>query len=126
RDLHDIDCYVKVIEGCQHLDKETKVFGLPPGCKEGVVFSTYATLVSSVQKGGSRQTRLQQLMDWCGGETFDGCLIFDESHKAKHFIPGKEENSTKIALAVTTLQRMLPLARVVYCSATGVTDVKNM
>ncbi|XP_031566399.1 protein FORGETTER 1-like [Actinia tenebrosa] len=65
-------------------------------------------------------------MDWCGGEAFDGCLIFDECHKAKHFIPGKEENSTKVALAVTTIQRLLPKARVVYCSATGVTDVKNM
>ncbi|KAM7430647.1 hypothetical protein ABFA07_018659 [Porites harrisoni] len=36
------------------------------------------------------------------------------------------ESSTKVALAVTTIQRMLPKARVVYCSATGVTDVKNM
>ena len=29
-----------------------RVLGLPPGFKEGVVFSTYATLVSSVQSGG--------------------------------------------------------------------------
>lgn len=28
-----------------------RVFGLPADFKEGVVFSTYATLVSSVQKG---------------------------------------------------------------------------
>ena len=28
-----------------------RVFGLPVDFKEGVVFSTYATLVSSVQKG---------------------------------------------------------------------------
>jgi len=26
-------------------------------------------------------------MDWCGGDKFDGCLIFDECHKAKNFIP---------------------------------------
>lgn len=74
-------------------------------------------------------------MDWCGGDKFDGCLIFDECHKAKNFVPvgdsrhniklimyntklsyipikfdaislkGKEENSTKVALAVTTIQR---------------------
>ncbi|XP_019644077.1 PREDICTED: protein FORGETTER 1-like [Branchiostoma belcheri] len=130
RDLRDIGCYVKVIEGCQQLDRETKVFGLPPGFKEGVIFSTYATLVSSVQKGvgasTSRQSRLDQLINWCGGQDFDGCLIFDECHKAKHFVPGKEKNSTKVALAVATIQRLLPKARVVYCSATGVTDVKNM
>ena len=37
--------------------------------------------------GANRQSRLQQLIDWCGGEQFNGCLIFDECHKAKHFIP---------------------------------------
>ncbi|KAJ8030843.1 Protein FORGETTER 1 [Holothuria leucospilota] len=130
RDFHDIECHIKVIEGCQQLDRETRVFGLPSDFKSGVVFSTYATLVSSVQRGGSsfssRQSRLQQLMDWCGRDQFDGCLIFDECHKAKNFIPGKEQNSTKVAMAVTSIQRMLPKARVVYCSATGVSDVKNM
>ena len=39
---------------------------------------------------------------------------------------GKEQASTKVALAVTNLQRLLPRARVLYCSATGVSDVKNM
>lgn len=130
RDLQDIGCFIKVIEGCQQLDRETKVFGLPAGFKEGVLFSTYATLVSSVQKGGplstTKQSRLKQLVDWCGGENFDGCLIFDECHKAKNFVPGKEHASTKVALAVATVQKTLPKARVVYCSATGVTDVKNM
>ncbi|KAK2165678.1 hypothetical protein NP493_1355g00011 [Ridgeia piscesae] len=52
RDLNDIGCYVRVINGCHQLDKETRVLGLPADFKEGVVFSTYATLVSSVQKGG--------------------------------------------------------------------------
>ncbi|KAH3812323.1 hypothetical protein DPMN_140752 [Dreissena polymorpha] len=126
RDLGDLGCYIKVIDGCQELDKHTRVLGLPSDFKEGVVFSTYATLVSSVQRGGSGRTRLQQLVDWCGGEQFDGCLIFDECHKAKNFVPGKEQASTKVALAVTSIQRMLPKARVLYCSATGVTDVKNM
>lgn len=65
-------------------------------------------------------------MSWCGGEAFDGCLVFDECHKAKNFIPGKEQRSTKVALAVSMVQKMLPQARVVYCSATGVSDVKNM
>ena len=130
RDLNDIGCYVKVIDGCQELDKHTRVLGLPSDFKTGVVFSTYATLVSTVQKGGAfstgRQSRLQQLVDWCGGKDFDGCLIFDECHKAKNFVPGKEQASTKVAIAVTSIQRMLPKARVLYCSATGVTDVKNM
>ena len=37
--------------------------------------------------GSGKQTRLQQLVNWCGGDTFDGCLIFDECHKAKNFVP---------------------------------------
>ncbi|KAK7504954.1 hypothetical protein BaRGS_00003982 [Batillaria attramentaria] len=130
RDLTDIGCHTKVINGCQELDKETKVLGLPAGFKEGVVFSTYATLVSSVQTGAkfstARKTRLQQLIDWCGGPEFEGCLIFDECHKAKNFVPNKETASTKVALAVAAIQRLVPKARVVYCSATGVSDVKNM
>ena len=76
--------------------------------------------------GGQSRSRLQQLVSWCGGETFDGCLVFDECHKAKNFNPGKEERSTKVALAVSMVQKMLPRARVLYCSATGVSDVKNM
>ena len=119
-----------MIEGCQQLDKETRVFGLPGDFKAGVIFSTYATLVSSISRGGvlasSRQSRLQQLVDWCGGTNFEGCLVFDECHKAKNFVPEKETASTKVALAVANIQRMLPKARVIYCSATGVSDVKNM
>ncbi|XP_033638096.1 protein FORGETTER 1-like [Asterias rubens] len=130
RDVHDIGCHIKVIEGCQQIDKETKVLGLPKDLQNGVIFSTYSTLVSSTQRGGmwgsTRKSRLDQLISWCGGDSFDGCLIFDECHKAKHFVPGKEEQSTKVAAAVVTIQRMLPKARVLYCSATGVSDVKNM
>ena len=76
--------------------------------------------------GGQSCSRLQQLVSWCGGESFDGCLVFDECHKAKNFNPGKEQRSTKVALAVSMVQKMLPRARVVYCSATGVCNVKNM
>ena len=129
RDLQDLGCYTKVIDGCQQLDKETKAFGLVSDYKDGILFSTYSTLVSSVQSNKilpqAKTSRLDQLIKWCGKD-FDGCLIFDECHKAKHFIPGKEKNSTKVAVAVTMIQRLLPKARVVYCSATGVTDVKNM
>ena len=73
--------------------------------------------------GSQSRSRLQQLVSWCG---VDGCLVFDECHKAKNFIPGKEQRSTKVALAVSMVQKMLPRARVLYCSATGVSNVKDM
>ncbi|XP_057302346.1 uncharacterized protein LOC130636592 isoform X2 [Hydractinia symbiolongicarpus] len=125
RDLQDIGCFINVIDGCQQLDKGMKAFGLVSDFQEGVLFSTYSTLVSSSLKDQKKSSRLDQLIKWCNKD-FDGCLIFDECHKAKHFLPGKEKSSTKVALAVTMIQRLLPKARVLYCSATGVTDVKNM
>lgn len=44
--------------------------------------------------------------------------------QAKNFVPGKEAQSTKVAAAVIDLQRRLPRARVLYCSATGVSEVR--
>jgi hypothetical protein len=46
--------------------------------------------------------------------------------RAKNFVPGKEAQSTKLAAAVIELQRQLPHARCVYCSATGVSEVGHM
>ncbi|CAN6455835.1 unnamed protein product [Victoria cruziana] len=66
------------------------------GIKEGVLFLTYSSLIASSEKGRSR---LQQLIQWCGPE-YDGPLIFDEAR--------------------------LPEARVVYCSATGASEPRNM
>jgi hypothetical protein len=45
--------------------------------------------------------------------------------QAKHHSE-KEGQGTKVAAAVIELQRALPAARVVYCSATGVSEVGNM
>jgi len=96
---------------------------------EGVMFSTYSTLVAKNQK----DTRLEQLIEWCGGdkpEEFDGLIMFDECHKAKtieldaHGNP--TERSTQTAKAVVELQNRLPRARVVYCSATSVSEPKNL
>lgn len=36
---------------------------------------TYTTLIQQ----GKGRTRLQQVMDWCGGPDWDGPLIFDEA-----------------------------------------------
>lgn len=74
---------------------------------------------------GRAQSRLEQLLAWCG-EQFDGCIIFDECHKAKNLVSDNDAQSAKTAVAVRDLQRRLPKARVVYCSATGVTAVNNM
>ncbi len=64
-------------------------------------------------------------MDWCG-EHFDGCIVFDECHKAKNLIPVNGKISTKTGIAVVKLQDKLPNARVVYSSATGASEPRNM
>jgi hypothetical protein len=53
---------------CTKLDSETV------GVREGVIFSTYHSLISSTNKD---HTRMQQLVEWCG-PGFDGLIIFDE------------------------------------------------
>uniref|UniRef100_A0A8C1WJE1 Protein strawberry notch homolog 2 n=1 Tax=Cyprinus carpio TaxID=7962 RepID=A0A8C1WJE1_CYPCA len=86
---------------------------------EGVLFATYSALIGESQAGGQHRTRLKQILDWCE-PGFDGVIIFDECHKAKN------ATSTKMGKAVLDLQNKLPLARVVYASATGASEPKNM
>lgn len=64
---------------------------------------TYTTLISHVKGKG----RLQQVVDWCGGPAFDGCIVFDECHKAKNFVPGKEAQSTKVSPQNSTCQSFI-------------------
>ena len=117
----DLGCYLKVINGCQELDRGERAFGLPKDFREGVLFLTYATLVSRNQRG----SRLEQILEWFGGDAADGCVLLDECHKAKNFDAGAETGS-KVAACVIELQRRCPDARVVYCSATGISEIGNM
>ena len=128
RDLQDVGVHgCQVIDGCQGLDRSAcKGLGISKDMQAGVLFSTYATLVSvTAGQKAKGNSRLQQLVEWCGGPAFEGCLLFDECHKAKNW-SGKEETSSKVSQAVLELQRALPLARIVYCSATGASDITNM
>ncbi|KAH7839686.1 hypothetical protein Vadar_007346 [Vaccinium darrowii] len=66
------------------------------GVREGVIFLTYSCLIASTDRGRSR---LQQLVQWCGSK-YEGLVIFDEAR--------------------------LPEARIIYCSATGASEPRNM
>ncbi|XP_063979125.1 protein strawberry notch isoform X2 [Diachasmimorpha longicaudata] len=94
--------------------------------KKGVIFSTYSALIGeSTQSGGKYKSRLKQLLQWCG-EDFDGLIIFDECHRAKNLCPTGSSKPTKTGLTVLELQNKLPKARVVYASATGASEPRNM
>jgi len=103
--------------------------------KDGVLFTTYATLRSGQKKqstdlgqeGG--KTRAQQIKDWLGPD-FDGVIAFDESHSMGNAVTTKGERGEKKAsaqaLAGIELQKALPKARIVYVSATGATEISNL
>uniref|UniRef100_A0A6Q2Y028 Protein strawberry notch homolog 2 n=1 Tax=Esox lucius TaxID=8010 RepID=A0A6Q2Y028_ESOLU len=113
RDLKDIDAPtipVHALNKIKYGDTATS---------EGVLFATYSALIGESQAGGQHRTRLKQILDWCK-PGFDGVIVFDECHKAKN------ATSTKMGKAVLDLQNKLPLARVVYASATGASEPKNM
>ena len=125
RDMRDLGLHCKIIDGCQDLDVHTKALGLSSDYKDGVLFSTYSTLIGAAR--GAKSSRIDQIIKWCGGESFTGLLVFDECHRAKNAQVGeKEDTGTKTARCVIELQNRMPLARVVYASATGVTELSNL
>lgn len=101
--------------------------GTPIRLTEGILFVTYATLRSAEREG--KASRLQQIVDWLGGD-FDGVIVFDEAHALANAAGGKGERGEQLpsqqGRAGLRLQRALPDARVVYVSATGATDVRNL
>jgi hypothetical protein len=50
-----------------------KSFG---GIKKGVIFATYSSLIGESQSMGKYNTRLKQLMHWCGPD-FDGVVSYN-------------------------------------------------
>ena len=91
--------------------------------EDGVLFCTYSSLISQNKQ---KERRIDQIVQWAGEmvgglpEEFDGVLAFDEAHRAKNHA------GTKTGEAVLQLQRRLPNARVLYVSATGAADVKEL
>ncbi|XP_054548981.1 protein strawberry notch homolog 2 isoform X3 [Talpa occidentalis] len=113
RDLRDIEApgvSVHALSKIKYGDNTTS---------EGILFATYSSLIGESQAGGQHRTRIRQILEWCG-EDFDGVIVFDECHKAKN------ASSTKMGKAVLDLQNKLPQARVVYASATGASEPRNM
>ncbi|XP_063770424.1 protein strawberry notch homolog 2 isoform X2 [Pseudophryne corroboree] len=113
RDLRDIEA------SCIPVHALSKIKYGDTSASKGVLFATYSALIGESQAGGQHRTRIKQIIDWCG-ENFDGVIVFDECHKAKN------ASCTKMGRAVLELQNNLPLARVVYASATGASEPKNM
>lgn len=121
RDLDDVGATCIEVHALNKLPY-SKLDSKSVGVREGVVFLTYSSLIASSEKGRSR---LQQLVQWCASG-FDGLVVFDECHKAKNLVPEAGSQPTRTGEAVLEIQARLPEARVVYCSATGASEPRNM
>uniref|UniRef100_A0A164XUU3 PHD-type domain-containing protein n=1 Tax=Daucus carota subsp. sativus TaxID=79200 RepID=A0A164XUU3_DAUCS len=121
RDLDDVGAMFIEVHALNKLSY-SKLDSKSVGVREGVVFLTYSSLIASSEKGRSR---MQQLVQWCGPE-YDGLIVFDECHKAKNLVPEAGSQPTRTGEAVLEIQAKLPDARVIYCSATGASEPRNM
>lgn len=127
RDLRDIGAG-KIQVHALNKFKYAKINSTQNGnVKKGVVFSTYSAMIgeSNNRDAGKYKSRLKQLLQWCG-EDFDGVIVFDECHKAKNLCPTGSSKPTKTGMTALELQNKLPKARVVYASATGASEPRNM
>jgi hypothetical protein len=101
--------------------------GRPITLREGVLFTTYATLRSDDR--GERLSRVRQIVEWLGSD-FDGVIIFDEAHAMQNAVGAKgkrgDQEASQQGRAGLRLQHALPDARIVYVSATGATTVHNL
>ena len=101
--------------------------GMPIQLKQGILFTTYATLRSDARE--NRVSRVQQIVEWLG-TNFDGVIVFDESHAMQNAGGGKSDRGdsapSQQGRAGLRLQHALPEARILYVSATGATTVENL
>lgn len=89
--------------------------------KNGVLFTSYDLLKGGGKNG--KRTRLAQIKEWLGP---DGVIIFDEAHQAQNVVPKEGQDPSQVGEAVLKLQEEVPNARVVYVSATGATEARQM
>lgn len=93
--------------------------------KKGIICCSYAELIAeSPFPGDSRHSsHVTQLAEWLGN---CGLIVFDECHKANVLSLTSASKFIRTCTLVLQLQQLLPLARVVYASATGAAEPRNM
>ena len=79
RDLTDVGCTLPLVP-LHKMEYDSTRNG-----KDGIIFCTYSTLIAGNRRS---QTRLDQLCCMLRGydDAFDGVIVFDEAHRAKHVL----------------------------------------
>lgn len=95
--------------------------------QEGIIFSTYNTLIHEFKKTTpgkfAGQPRRAQLQEWLHPGSV---LVMDESHKCKNAVVSGKGKPSKTATEMGILDGALPDAKILYSSATGATEVRNL
>ncbi|HLM61455.1 MAG TPA: strawberry notch family protein, partial [Pyrinomonadaceae bacterium] len=105
------------------LNKHTVHADLEESIGDGLLFASYSTLTG---KGKDGATRFDQIVKWLGE---DGVIMFDEGHLAKNAVSFGMSQASQRGEAVVDLQigdKSNPNWRIVYSSATGATELRNM
>lgn len=136
RDLDDVNAHD--IDICEN--------NIPNQMFEGVTFVTYSLLRTGLPKATQtskwqddnenekidkltsipHRSNLAKLIKWLRDCPEGSFIIFDESHKAKNLLPTTGSSPTQTGRAVMYLQEELPDAKVLYSSATGASEPRNL
>ncbi|BFF91074.1 protein strawberry notch-like [Drosophila madeirensis] len=88
--------------------------------KRGIVFCKYTSLLESSQTSDAKfDNRFQQVCNWLG-KNFDGVIVFDECDRAARSL------SVENVSLLLKLQKQVPNARLVYVSATELSDPNSL
>lgn len=120
RDLNDLQASHIPLAS---LDKHSLHDDLNDTVGDGILFASYSTLIG---KGKDDKNRFDQIVNWLGE---DGVILFDEGHLAKNAVSDGRSETSQRGEAVVELQvgaKSNPNWRIVYSSATGMTDLINM
>jgi hypothetical protein len=74
---------------------------------------------------GGEFPQIDALVEWLGDD-FDGVIAFDEAHAMSNQIAKEGAEPTATAAAMLELRNRLPNARLLFVTATGATEVRNL
>ena len=73
-----------------------------------------------------KNSNIGKLITWLSDCPEGSLVVLDESHKAKNLLPSKGGEPTQTGRAIMFLQERLPDAKLLYSSATGASEPRNL
>jgi len=97
--------------------------------ENGILFTAYSTLRTKSGADSGKFPRMEQMCEWLGDD-FDGAIVLDECHTANNLVATKGKRgmtkTSDTATMIAQLQARYPKAKILYASATGATELKQL